>query len=126
MLKIALLLTTVTLVAVAGNVSVVLGQTLSKEDPDLLVTGQTMNTTIDDLDIDLTIHADSNMTEPQETISMEGATDIDINGLVPPGRTVILTNTTAIVTTFPVEVAGGDVGAAEAADPSTIQETGGQ
>lgn len=97
-------------------------QTLSKENPDLVVEGQTLNTTADDLDIDLTIHPNDNITDPSntETISTEGATDIDINDIPDVGRTVIIQNETVTVTGQSVSITGGEVVAEEAANPESI------
>jgi hypothetical protein len=104
-------------------------QTLSKENPNLVVQGQTLNTTADDLDIDLTIHPNDNITDPSntETISTEGATDIDINDIPNVGRTVIIQNETVTVTGQSVSITGGEVVAEEAANPESIvpeEETG--
>lgn len=101
---------------------VVQAQTLSKENPDLMVTGQTLNTTADDLDVDLTIHPNDNITDPsgQDTISTEGATDIDINAVPPKGISVIIQNETVTVTENPVSISGGDLAAEEAANPESI------
>ena len=103
-------------------------QLLSKENPSLVIEGQTLNTTADDLDVDLTIHPNDNFSDPsgQETISTEGATDIDINDIPKEGITVIIQNQTVTVTEHPVTIQGGDLAAAEAANPSTIQEAGNQ
>jgi hypothetical protein len=107
-------------------------QTLSKENPNLVVQGQTLNTTADDLDIDLTIHPNDNITDPSntETISTEGATDIDINDIPNVGRTVIIQNETVTVTGQSVSITGGEIVAEEAANPESIipeeeTETGG-
>lgn len=96
--------------------------TLSKENPSLVVEGQTLNTTADDLDIDLTIHPNDNITDPSrtETISTEGATDIDINAIPEEGRTVIIQNGTVTVTEQPVSISGGEAVAEEASNPATI------
>lgn len=99
-------------------------QTLSMENPNLIVEGQTLNTTADDLDVDLTIHPNDNITDPSntETISTEGATDIDINDIPDEGRTVIIQNETVTVTGQHVSITGGDVVAEEATDPESITE----
>lgn len=99
-------------------------QTLSMENPNLIVQGQTLNTTADDLDVDLTIHPNDPIADPSntETISTEGATDIDINDIPDAGRTVIIQNETVTVTGQHVSITGGDVVAEEAANPESITE----
>jgi hypothetical protein len=116
------------LVSTAATTTSAYGQLLSKENPSLVIEGQTLNTTADDLDIDLTIHPNDNFSDPsgQETISTEGATDIDINDIPQEGITVIIQNQTVTVTEHPVTIQGGDLAAEEAANPSTIQEAGNQ
>lgn len=108
----------------ASNTLEIFAQTLDKENPNLIIEGQTLNTTADDIDVDLTIHPNDNLTDPSktETISTEGATDIDINDIPDVGRTVIIQNETVTVTEQPVSISGGDVVAEEAANPESITE----
>jgi hypothetical protein len=121
-------LTTALLIAAAATVNVAYASTLEKESGPLNLSGSEipMNQTNDALDIDISIDPMEDITDLNGTqqVSTEGATDIDINAIPPPGVSVIIQNQTVTVTENQVSVAqpSAEQRAQNAANPEAVRE----
>lgn len=105
---IILLIATTSSIILVNNCFNVYGSTLEKETLPLNTTGSPipMNATADAEDIDISVDPTEDISSPNGTqsISTQGATDLDINDFPPVGVTVVIENETVSVTENPVTI----------------------
>jgi hypothetical protein len=91
-------------------------QILEKDPLDLIPLGGNVTTTLQDIDV--AIDPTDGVLPLNGTLSIDtaGATDIDIQSMPAAGQTIVLTNTTATVTSNPVSIGTNVPGELESSD----------